>query len=186
LRLILSLGLLASAGCAMSSRTADIAAAVPDSIATAFVTPERATFVFPKETRTSFAWPASLADVDSDRFAWGITILTADTAFLPGGVVLRSDHPASISSFIELLQGVKPHLRYNPGGHALFTDDRVRVRMRPVAGRVVVELEGRDQVQRVFRARPSTVRFGVVAPTEPRWRQTITSVHYQTGWDEVQ
>jgi hypothetical protein len=158
---------------------------VPDSVAAAFVTPQRATFVFPKETRTSFAWPASLADVDSDRFAWGITILTGDTAFLPSAVAFRSAHPASFSSFIDLLQAVRPHLRYNPGGHAQFTDERVRIRVRAVAGRVVVELEGRD-VQRVFRARPSTVRFGVVAPTEPRWRQTITSVHYQTGWDEVQ
>jgi hypothetical protein len=184
-RLLLSLGLVASVGCPAASRVADVAATVPDSEAAAFVAPERATFVFPKETRTSFGWPVSSAEVDSDRFAWGITILTGDTAFLPGGVALRSVHPASFTSFVELIQAVRPQLRYNPGGHAQFTDDRARIRVRPIAGRVVVELEGRDQVHRVFRARPSTVRFGVVAPTEPRWRQTTTAVQYQPGWDEV-
>src|SRR5687767_11685612 len=103
-RLVLSFGLIALGGCAATSQVADLAATVPDSVAAAFVAQERATFVFPKETRTSFSWPASPANVDTDRFAWGITILNGDTAFLPGGVALRSVHPASFTSFNELIR----------------------------------------------------------------------------------
>jgi hypothetical protein len=51
--------------------------------------------------------------------------------------------------------------------------------MQIVNERVIVVVKGADEIRRLFRARPSTVRFGTLAPSEPRWRERVVDVQYR-------
>jgi hypothetical protein len=135
--------------------------------------------VFPTESRETFDWPTNSPDPRVDKYAWGITIVAEDTAFLPGGQAYRFAHPAPFSSLSEVVAAAPAGLLYNPGGMVQHLDERVRVRMSVTERRVIVILNGTALVARVFRQRPSTVRFGVVAPLEPIWRETIVTVQYR-------
>ena len=151
----------------------------PDSAAIAIVTPDQAFFAFPVETRLQFHWPESSADPSVDKYAWGLTVLSADTAFLPGGQSYRADHPRPFESLAEVIRAAHAGLLFNPGSMVQMLDPRASVTIGMVAGRAVVILRGSEQVARVFRTRPATVRFGAVAPLQPTWRQTVVNVEYR-------
>lgn len=169
--------LVALLGCA-PGRLPDDLARIADTAAVAIVGSDHATFVFPKETRSTFLWPPNSLDRDGDKFAWGITIVAGDTSFLPGVQVYRATHPASFSSLAEVVGARPAQLLFNPGGHMQMLDETASVGARVSDGRVIITLHGAAQIRRIFRDSPRTVRFGVVAPLEPVWRQDIVEVQY--------
>ena len=164
--------------CAHTSVPAVSLVIPPGTTAMATVWADSALFVFPPETRNSWGWPAGSPTDDDLKYAWGVTITSADTGFLAGATVARQDHPKPLESLEAAVGAAKPSLQYNPGGHALHGDPTTQVTVGVAQGRVYVTMRTANLVQRVFRARPRTVRFGVVAPFEPRWQQVIIDVRY--------
>ena len=152
-------------------------ATLRDTSAVAIVTPDNALLVFPSEPRRTWSWPP---DSDTDaKYAWGVTIETSDTAFLPGGQIDRGQHPAAFGTLQSVIDATRPVVLYNPGGHAQYEDRTSHVSMTVLENRVILRLEGSQTIGRLFRNHPRTVRFGVVAPLDPLWRQTITQVQYR-------
>ena len=138
-----------------------------------------ALFVFPSESRQS--WPGADGErvpSASDRYGWGVTVLAVDSAYLISAGVAHADHPAPFGSLAAAVEASRPRLYgIARGGHVQVPDPAARVGRALLGNCVQLEVRGSD-IRRVFRARPSEVRFGVLAPTTPNWRDFMVPVEY--------
>lgn len=145
----------------------------------ALVGAAEARFLFPPMPPRDWRWPRDGPAEPDARFAWGITILTGDTAYLVGAAVRRRDHPADLHSLKAAISVARPSLAaIAPDSHVQVEVHAADVGVALEGARVVVTLRGGAVLARVFKARPARVRFGVLAPDEPRWWTDSTEVRY--------
>lgn len=147
---------------------------------TAVVRSAEARFVFPTSVRRDWNWPqVPPTPADPARFAWGVTVVDGDSAYLVGAATYQAHHPAPLAGLEDVVRAAVADLAaIAPHGHVQQKVRDADVRVHTVDGRVVITLRGRATVARVFAARPARVRFGVLAPTAPHWWTDSVAVTY--------
>lgn len=178
LHFLLVLACASQLGCAR--RVAEPPVPVAPAAFSAVVRQAEARFVFPSSVRRDWNWTQVARDADDPaRFAWGVTVMDGDAAYLVGAATYEVRHPTQLAGLEDAVRAAVANLAaIAPRGHVQQRVPDADVRVDALNGRVVLTLRGKETVARVFAARPLRVRFGVLAPTAPQWWTDSVTVTY--------